>query len=276
MDTKLFGTNLIKNPSGESTTPIEIMLQNPIEFTPSYPNWRILNPYDEENVPGAVEKQCTSWLVKELVDNNIPENRDATISSHAQNPMLSSFLGFQHEKSKDNILIPHSKELTFSRYFQINWSDIYRVRTGKDQIIDLHKFFLVSEFSIFEIGQKFKITIQQWYRFTHGPFHLDIKVAFYNENKELLKQYPADNQVCDGDTYLGTCTSSINTDENWQLYNYQFSSSLKNVRYIRFYHGGVPYETDYNYDIMLKESLENGDEEFGISLAKATLMIECL
>ena len=121
MDAKLFGTNLIKNPSGESTTPIEIMLQNPIEFTPSYPNWRILNPYDEENVPGAVEKQCTSWLVKEL--------------------------GFQHGKSKDNILIPYSKELTFSRYFQINWSDIYRVRTGKDQIIDLHKFFLVSEFS---------------------------------------------------------------------------------------------------------------------------------
>ena len=250
MDAKLFGTNLIKNPSGESTTPIEIMLQNPIEFTPSYPHWRILNPYDEENVPGAVEKQCTSWLVKEL--------------------------GFQHGKSKDNILIPYSKELTFSRYFQINWSDIYRVRTGKDQIIDLHKFFLVSEFSIFEIGQKFKITIQQWYRFTHGPFHLDIKVAFYNKNKELLKQYPPEHQVYDGDTYLGTCTSSINTDENWQLYNYQFSSSLKNVRYIRFYHGGVPYETDYNYDIMLKESLENGDEEFGISLAKATLLIECL
>ena len=51
MNAKLFGTNLIENPSGESTTRVEIMLQNPIEFTTSYPNWRILNPYDEENVP---------------------------------------------------------------------------------------------------------------------------------------------------------------------------------------------------------------------------------
>ena len=270
MDAKLLGTNLIKNPSGELTTPIEIMLQNPIEFTPSYPHWRILNTYDEENAPGAVENQCTSWLVKELVDK-IPKIGDA-IYSHAQNPMLTS-LWFD-EKSKDKTLIPYSNELTFSRYFQINWSDIYRVQTGKDQIIDLYKFFFVPEFSIFQIGQKFKITIQQWYRFTHGPFHLDIKVAFYNKNKELLRQYPPDEVY--GDTYLGTCTSSINTDENWQLYNYQFSSSLKNVRYIRFYHGGVPYDTDYNYDIMLKESLKNGDEEFGISLAKATLMIECL
>ena len=272
MDAKLFSTNLIQNPSGELATSIEIILQNPIEFTPSYTCWRILNPDDEECVSGAVEKQCTSWLVKELVDE-MPKINDA-IYSHAHNPMLALC---HDEKCEDKTLVPYSKALTFSRYFQINWSDAYCVRTGKDQFIDLYKFFLAPQFSIFEFRQKFRVTIRQWYRFTPGPFHLDIKVEFYNFYKEYitnLGQHPVDEEY--GDTYVGTCSSSFHSDASWQLFSYQFTTSLKNVRYIRFYHGGIPYETDYNYDIMLQESIENGDEEFGLSLANATLMIECL
>ena len=72
-----------------------------------------------------------------------------------------------------------------------------RKSIGKDQLIDLYKFFLVPQFSIFEFGQMFRVTIRQSYRFTPGPFHLDIKVDFYNTNKEYitnLGQYPVDEE----------------------------------------------------------------------------------
>ena len=97
----------------------------------------------------------------------------------------------------------------------------------KEQWINLHEIF--HEKCVFHQDFKVVITISEYFKFK-GPCNLELKLGLMDEKRRWLDKFELETIYRDY------------PQETWQYAEFKQEVSLKNIKFLKFYHGSTSFE----------------------------------